>query len=89
MIVGGVRDGRFTQGADRLLWAGLWSPFVSQTLTSVLSAARPEDLALVRGHLADGTVTPVVGRTYTLGELPEAIRHVRDGHATGKAVLTI
>lgn len=36
-----------------------------------------------------GKVTPVIDRTYPLSEAPKAIRHIGDGHARGKSVITI
>jgi len=36
-----------------------------------------------------GKVTPVIDRTYPLGEAPEAIRYLEAGHARGKIVITV
>ena len=36
-----------------------------------------------------GKVTPVINRTYTLGEVPDAIGYVGEGHAKGKVVITV
>ncbi len=36
-----------------------------------------------------GRVTPVVGRTYSVADAAEAVRHVEEGHARGKTVLTV
>ena len=36
-----------------------------------------------------GEVTPVVDRTYSLSEVPEALRYLETGHARGKVVVTV
>jgi NADPH:quinone reductase-like Zn-dependent oxidoreductase len=34
-------------------------------------------------------VTPVIDQTYPLGDLPAAIRYLRQGHARGKVVIHV
>lgn len=36
-----------------------------------------------------GELTPVVDRTYPLADAPEGVRHVEQGHARGKVVVTV
>ena len=36
-----------------------------------------------------GQVTPVIERSYPLAEVPDAIRHMEQGRARGKVVITI
>ena len=36
-----------------------------------------------------GKLTPVVGRTFPLSEVPAAIRYLRDGSPCGKVVITV
>jgi len=36
-----------------------------------------------------GKITPVIDRRYPLGEVPEAIRYLEQGHARGKVVITV
>ena len=36
-----------------------------------------------------GKITPVIDATYPLSEVPEAIRHLEEGHARGKIVITV
>lgn len=47
------------------------------------------DLAVVKAMLEAGTVTPVIDRTFTLGQVPDAIRHLEQGHPRGKVVVTV
>jgi NADPH:quinone reductase-like Zn-dependent oxidoreductase len=36
-----------------------------------------------------GKVTPVIDRTYSLGEVPQAIRYLEEGQARGKVIITV
>jgi len=36
-----------------------------------------------------GKVIPVIGATFPLSEVPEAIVHLEEGHARGKVVITV
>ena len=36
-----------------------------------------------------GEVVPIIERVYPLRETPAALRHVGEGHALGKAVITV
>jgi NADPH:quinone reductase-like Zn-dependent oxidoreductase len=65
------------------------SPVVSQRLVPFLAQQRREDLAVLRQLLEDEKVAPVIDKTYTLSEVPEAIRYLEQGHATGKVVITV
>ncbi len=48
-----------------------------------------EDLVILQGLLEAGKIKPVIDRTYTLSETPEAIRYLELGHARGKVVITV
>ena len=63
--------------------------FTKQTLTGVLAKRSKADLEILRELLANGLIKPVIDRTYSLAEVPEAIRYVEGGHARGKVVVQI
>ena len=65
------------------------SPVVPQRLTMYISAHRQGDLEALRQQVEAGHVTPVVGKTYPLPEVPEAIRHLEGGRARGKLAITV
>jgi NADPH:quinone reductase-like Zn-dependent oxidoreductase len=89
-IVGGDGGGRWTGGFFRqILRAPLLSLVTSQRLRPVVSQERPEDLRELARLLDDGSLTPVVGRTYPLVDAPEALRELERGHATGKLVVSV
>jgi NADPH:quinone reductase-like Zn-dependent oxidoreductase len=52
------------------------------------SKPRPEDLRTLRELLEAGKVVPAIDRTYPLGEVPEAIRQMVEGHGGGKVAIT-
>jgi NADPH:quinone reductase-like Zn-dependent oxidoreductase len=49
---------------------------------------RPDGFAL-KELIEAGKVTPVIGSTYPLNEVPRAMRHREAGHARGMLVITI
>ena len=65
------------------------SMFTSQTLAPFLTRNRRADLIALAGLMESGQVTPVIGRTYTLDEVPEAIGYVGAGHASGKVIIDV
>ena len=65
------------------------SPFVSQTMVFFLARQSRDDLAVLRELLQSGQVTPVIDRIYPLSEVPQAIRYLEQGHASGKVIITI
>jgi NADPH:quinone reductase-like Zn-dependent oxidoreductase len=88
VIVGGEGGGRWF-GIGRQLRASLLSPFVSQKLGTFIAKPNAKDLVVLKEFIEAGKVTPVIDRTYPLSEVPEAIRHLEEGHARGKVVITV
>jgi NADPH:quinone reductase-like Zn-dependent oxidoreductase len=50
---------------------------------------RSSDLDRLTGFIEAGTVIPSIGATYSLDQVPEAMRHLEAGKARGKVVITI
>lgn len=77
----------------QLFQALLLGPFVSMTGSKKMGAltAKPdqEDLVFVKELLETGKVVPTIDRRYPLSEVAEAIRHLEEGHAGGKVVITV
>jgi NADPH:quinone reductase-like Zn-dependent oxidoreductase len=88
---------RFGQGAGR--WFGsvprvlklvALSPFVSQMPTPNFSMPdKKKQMVVLKQLMETGKLTPVIDRTYLLGEVPEAIRYLEEGHARGKVVISV
>ena len=65
------------------------SRFVSQDMGMFLADANKADLTILADLIQSGKVTPVIDRSYPLGEAPEAIRYLEQGHARGKVVIAM
>jgi NADPH:quinone reductase-like Zn-dependent oxidoreductase len=65
------------------------SPFVGQKLGTFIAKPNAENLVVLKELIEAGNVTPVIDRTYSLSEVPEAIHYLEEGHARGKVVITI
>lgn len=89
LIVGGETDGRWLGGFDRSLRAMLWSPFVRQRLSMLVSTEEARVLDELRDLIESGQVTPVLDRTFGLEAVAEAIRYVGEGRAAGKVVVVV
>ncbi|MGZ3145175.1 NAD(P)-dependent alcohol dehydrogenase [Lentzea chajnantorensis] len=87
---GGVFEGGSLVGPLRLLLkAKLRSAFVRDRLHVLTTAPDRTVLAELRRLAESGAVTPVVDRTFSLAQAPDAIRYVETGHARGKVVITV
>jgi NADPH:quinone reductase-like Zn-dependent oxidoreductase len=73
----------------RTIAALVLSRFVSQKFVVFIAKLNKEDLMIVGDLMAAGKITPVVDRRYRLSEVPEAIRYLEEGHASGKIVITL
>jgi NADPH:quinone reductase-like Zn-dependent oxidoreductase len=83
VIVGGEGGGRWLGGFDRNLRAVAVSRLVGQRLRMLSSKPGQADLQVLRDLLEAGKLSPVIGRTYPLGEVPEAIRQMVEGQGRG------
>jgi NADPH:quinone reductase-like Zn-dependent oxidoreductase len=89
VIVGSEGRGRWLGGFGRSLRAPMLSRLVGQRLRMLASKPRQDDLVVLAELIEAGKLTPIIGRTYPLGEVPEAIRQLEQGHTRGKLVITV
>lgn len=89
VIVGSETGGRWLGGFDRTLRALVLSMFVGQKLRALTNSENAADLVALTELIEAGRVTPAVERTYPLARTPAAIRHMVNGHARGKLVITV
>ncbi|MFF8973098.1 NAD(P)-dependent alcohol dehydrogenase [Streptomyces sp. NPDC014995] len=90
VIVGGEGGGRWLGGLHRALGALALSPFIGQNLHApFLKEPEADALQALAEFMEAGRITPVIDRTYPLGEAADAVRHWEMGHARGKIVLTV
>lgn len=67
----------------------LFALFTGRSFISFMAKTGKDDLTVLGDLIASGKVRPVIDRTYTLNETPEAVRYVAAKHARGKVVITI
>ena len=80
---------RWIGGFSRVIPARVMALFVSQRVRAPEMAPNPADLITLTGLIESGKLTPVIEQTYPLIEVPQAIRHLRQGHTRGNLVITI
>ena len=89
VIVGGEGGGRWLGGFLRNLRAPLVSRFIGQRLRMLSSKPNQDYLQVLRELIKAGKLRPLVGRTYPLDEVPEAMRALEAGKTRGKIVITV
>ena len=89
LVGGGHARGRWMGGFQRQLAAPLLSAFGRARVCGVTAREHHEELDELTPLLESGAVAPVVGRTHPLADAADAIRHLAQGHPTGKIVVTV
>jgi NADPH:quinone reductase-like Zn-dependent oxidoreductase len=89
VAISGDADGRWVGPIGRLVVVRLSAPFVSQRLETFTVRPTREDLQLLAQRIEGGEISPVIDRTFSLAEVPEAIRHLEEGQARGKSVVVV
>jgi len=89
VMVGGEEGGRLTGGIGRQLRGRVVSMFSHQRLTGLLCKERFSDLECLAELIAAGDVTPSVGKTYPLDEVPRAMRDLERGSVRGKVAIAV
>lgn len=89
LVIAGGEDAGKWLGMGRQLRALALSPLVRQRLTTFLAQPRRADLETLSQLIDAGKVVPVVGATYPLADVPDAVRHLRAGQARGKIAITV
>jgi NADPH:quinone reductase-like Zn-dependent oxidoreductase len=89
VLISGDSPGRRIGPVGRLVRALVLSPLVSQKLTGLNARPNRPDLDRLGRLAEDGKLVPVIDRTCTLSDVPEALRDMEAGHTRGKVVITI
>ena len=89
VLNGGGSPGHVFGPVAGIVRAVVASAFVSQRLRPLPSRQNREELLAVTGLIEDGKLMPVVDRTYPLADTAEGLRYLEQGHARGKAVVTV
>jgi NADPH:quinone reductase-like Zn-dependent oxidoreductase len=89
-IVGGEGGGRWLGGFDRQIFrAPILSLFSTQHLRPVTAKERAEDLEYLTRLAEEGSLRPIIDRTFPLKEAPQAIGYLAHGHPGGKVVVRV
>jgi NADPH:quinone reductase-like Zn-dependent oxidoreductase len=89
VLNGGGTPGHVFGPVAGIVRAVVANAFVSQRLRPLPTRQNRQELIDVTGLIEDGKLTPVVGRTYSLADAAEGLRHVEQGHTRGKIVITV
>lgn len=89
LVVVGGPSGRWIRPMDRMVQAVVLSRFGSARMLPFLSKHSHADLVTLRDLLGARRIAPVIDRTFTLSETPDAIRYAEAGHARAKVVITL
>lgn len=77
----------------QLTQAMVQGPLISMTgnkkMGNMLQKSNQKDLNFMKDLLQKGKVRPVIDRSFTLSEVPEAFRYFEEGHAQGKVIITV
>jgi NADPH:quinone reductase-like Zn-dependent oxidoreductase len=76
----------------RLFQGLLWWPWIAMTSNKrirIVALKANKGLADMNEFFESGTVVPVIDRTYTLSQVPEAFQHFGTGQHKGKVVITV
>jgi len=84
---GGPDNGKWIGPLINPVKALLLSPFVKQDLDVLFAQLSSDELAAIAKLMEEGKVTPVIDRSYSLAETPDAIRYLETGRARGKVII--
>jgi NADPH:quinone reductase-like Zn-dependent oxidoreductase len=84
----GWHDGMATRLLGELnAYAGSW--FVSQKFIAYIANLNKADMTILADLMRDRKMTPVIDKTYSLRDVPAALKYLETGHARGKVVITV
>jgi NADPH:quinone reductase-like Zn-dependent oxidoreductase len=89
LVLSSGEGGRWIGPFPRMVNALALSRFGSQKMVAWIAKPATNDLVDLKELIEAGKVTPVIDRTYSLSEVPEAIRYLEEGHAQGKVVIAV
>ena len=84
----GDAAGRWLGSLPRVLGLVAMSPFIRQ-LPAINFKLPPkkDSMAVLNGYLEAGDLTPIIAKTFSLDEVPDALQYLQSGQAQGKIVI--
>jgi NADPH:quinone reductase-like Zn-dependent oxidoreductase len=89
VLIGAPKGNRWLGPLSHIGGVRLASLGASQRVLFFVASFKREDFVALQELLEAGKVTPIVDRTYPLGQVAEALRYLGEGHARGKVVVTV
>ena len=89
VLVGGPRNKRMLGPLGHLARAKLAATLERRRAVFFIAKPNPDDLAALRDLIESGKVRPMIEQRYDFAHIGEAMRHLDDGHARAKIVVTI
>jgi NADPH:quinone reductase-like Zn-dependent oxidoreductase len=89
VIVGGPHDPSVMDLLGPIIKALWLSLFGNQKAIMFIAKASQADLTFLGELIATGKLKPVIDKCYNLSEAADAVRHVEEGHARGKVLITL
>ena len=89
VLVGSTDTGDWLKPVGLMLKPAVAGLFGKQKFGSILAQLTKEDLGVMGDLMLAGKVKPVIDRTYTFNQLPDAMRYLEEGHTRGKVVVTV
>ena len=87
LLIGGPKKNRALGPVIRMVRALVGFRFTSQTARSLLADEKGDDLQILADLMASGDLKTVVGETYSLDQVRQAMDHLAGGHARGKIIV--
>lgn len=81
--------GTMPQIFETLAFGRFYSERNGRTLVSIMTTHKLADMMTVRDMLESGAIKPVIERTYSLADVPEAMRYLGSRHARAKLVIKV
>ena len=89
VLNGGGSPGRVLGPVGAIIRAVVVDRVVRQRLRPFIAKPKRADLLTLTQLIEDGKLTPVLDRTYPLTDTAQGLRHLEQGHARGKVVITV
>jgi NADPH:quinone reductase-like Zn-dependent oxidoreductase len=89
VVVGAGKGNRLLGPLSHIVRIKVRAMFSRRKAVFFIARLTRDDLEVLRDMIEAGQVTPVVERTYPLVDAADAFRHLGEGHARGKVVVTL
>ena len=72
-----------------MLKAAVISRFSKQRIPAFLAKRSKADLIILKALIEEGKLTPVIDKSYPMGQIADAVRYLETGHARGKIIIKL